>query len=381
MMTQVTSRDYSLTGPENTRAVQKGLASAKWFACDIGRQDMKRLMKRADGPAIRHIGLWLGLLVVSGVAAFLSWGTGWCVPAFAVYGVLYAASDHRAHELSHGTPFRTRWLSDALYQLAAFMTLHEAYFWRWSHARHHTDTLVVGRDREIAVTRPPSLLGIVLDLFYLKTGVTEILRTFRHAFGYLRADERQLVPASELKKVFWVARVYVAIFLGTIAWCVAIGSILPAMFIVLPKFYGNPLSQIFNITQHAGLSEDVLDHRLNTRTFLTNPVFQFLYMNMNYHVAHHMFPMVPFYRLAELHRLMRPQCPAPHPSLWSAYKEVIPALLRQRRDPSYAVIPALPGSGLAHAPGESAIVAARMPGATKRSEAGTLSAPMPVASR
>ena len=40
-----------------------------------------------------------------------------------------------------------------------------------------------------------------------------------------------------------------------------------------------------------------------------NPVFQFLYANMNYHIEHHMFPMVPFYRLPELHAMIKDQCP------------------------------------------------------------------------
>jgi hypothetical protein len=39
--------------------------------------------------------------------------------------------------------------------------------------------------------------------------------------------------------------------------CFAVGSILPAMFIVLQRFYGGPLSQLFNLTQHAGLDENV----------------------------------------------------------------------------------------------------------------------------
>ena len=64
----------------------------------------------------------------------------------------------------------------------------------------------------------------------------------------------------------WASRLYLAIFARLIVWCLAIGSILPAMFIVLPRFYGGALSQLFNMTQHAGLSEDVHDHRLNTRT-------------------------------------------------------------------------------------------------------------------
>ena len=37
-----------------------------------------------------------------------------------------------------------------------------------------------------------------------------------------------------------------------------------------------------------------------------NPLFRFIYWNMNYyHVEHHMFPMVPYYRLAELHEIMK----------------------------------------------------------------------------
>ena len=56
-------------------------------------------------------------------------------------------------------------------------------------------------------------------------------------------------------------------------------------------------------TQHAGLAEDVLDHRLNCRTVYMNPISRFIYWNMNYHVEHHMFPMVPYHALPRLHRV------------------------------------------------------------------------------
>jgi len=67
-----------------------------------------------------------------------------------------------------------------------------------------------------------------------------------------------------------------------------------------------------------------------------NPVFNFPYMNMNYHIEHHMFPMVPFHALPRLHALIRDQCPPPYANLRAAYAEIIPALLRQRRDPSWS---------------------------------------------
>ena len=340
-------KDYALAGGSEgaadlTNDAFEDRVEQQWFSCAVPRKDLKRLMKRSDAEALRHFALWLGLLAVSGAAAFATWGTPWCIPAFAAYGILYAAADHRHHELSHGTPFKTRWLDDVLFHLCAFMTLREGYYYRWSHSRHHTHTLIVGRDPEIAAPRPPDLLGIVSDLFFIKDGLKQFARIFRNASGEVTEDGKHFIPPGERGKVIWASRVYVAVFAAVIAGCIITGSILPAMFVVLPRFYGGALSQVFNLTQHAGLDEDVYDHRLNTRTVSMNPVFNFLYANMNYHIEHHMFPMVPFYRLPELHQLIKDECPPAYPGLWAAYREIIPALLRQRNDPGSYVIRALP---------------------------------------
>jgi fatty acid desaturase len=265
-----------------------------------------------------------------------------------LYGVFYAAGEHGAHELSHGTPFKTRWLNTAFFQLTSFLGLHEPVYWRWSHVRHHTDTLIVGNDREIAFPRPVSLLGLLADFFFLKSGTIELLRTIRHAFGSVSDATRSLMPASEIKRMIRSSQVYALIFAGTIAACFATHSIVPALLIVLPRFYGSPLTQVFNITQHAGLAEDVLDHRLNTRTVLFNPLFGFLYMKMNYHVEHHMFPMVPFYNLPKLHALIEGQCPPAAQGLVEAYREIIPALWRQRKDPEYCIQRELPETSTTH---------------------------------
>ena len=97
------------------------------------------------------------------VAGAWFWGTWWCVPFFFVYGVLYGSStDSRWHECGHGTAFKTRWMNDVIYGIASFMILREPTVWRWSHARHHTDTIIVGRDPEIGVPRPPKLWEIGL---------------------------------------------------------------------------------------------------------------------------------------------------------------------------------------------------------------------------
>ena len=59
-----------------------------------------------------------------------------------------------------------------------------------------------------------------------------------------------------------------------------------------------------------------------------------------------MFPMVPFYRLPELHDEMKHDCPPAYEGVVDAYREMIPALRRQLEDPTYYVPRILPaGAG------------------------------------
>jgi MocE subfamily Rieske [2Fe-2S] domain protein len=350
MVTRV-SRDYRLSGIVEGVAIAldddqiEDRVEAAWWHPTIPRQELKALMQRRDEPALWHFGIWIVLLVVSGYAAVLSWGTWWAIPAFLIFGTIYSSSDARWHECGHGTPFKTRWLNELFYHVSSFMTLREAYLWRWSHARHHTHTYVVGLDPEIQVMRPADLLKIAMDFLYLRSGPPEVWRIIRHAFGNPTADVRSFVPASELPKMYWSSRVYVAIFVLFGLWSLAIGSFLPMMFIGLPRFYGGWLHQLLGLTQHAGLKENVFDHRQNTRTVYVNPVFRYLYMNMNYHIEHHSTPMVPYHALHRLHETIKDQTPTAYPNLWAVYKEMIPALIKQATEnPDYHIVRDIPAT-------------------------------------
>jgi len=337
------ARDYSLVGEDARRATERGLVSAEWYAHPIPRKQLKELMRRKDGPAIRDTAIWLGALILAGAGGVWFWGSWAALPFFIVYGVLYGSTtDSRWHECGHGTAFKTRWMNEAVYQLACFMIMREPTVWRWSHTRHHTDTIIVGRDPEISVKRPPDILGMLLNLFALKSSVTALRKLAVHAAGRLTVEEETFIPEMERWKVFVVARIYLAILLAVAVLSVALHSWLPAMLVGLPTLYGGWLTIVFGVTQHAGLSEDVLDHRLNSRTIYMNPISRFLYWNMNYHVEHHMFPMVPYHALPALHAAIKDQCPPPYPSILAAYREIIPALLKQRRDPNYHIVRELP---------------------------------------
>jgi MocE subfamily Rieske [2Fe-2S] domain protein len=330
--------DYSLVGRDTALAIQKGLAEAQWYASPVPKEKMRELLERRDGPAIRDTLLWFALLFVFGCAGYLLWGSWWAVIPFAIYGVLYASvSDSRWHESSHGTAFKTDWMNNALYELASFMVLRESVHWRWSHTRHHSDTLVVGRDPEIVAQRPAKLFSLFLNYFNINALRMYLSNVFLHCTGRLTAEEETYIPKSEHGKLITRARIYVLIYAGLIAFSIYARSILPLMYVGLSNFYGAWLMVVYGYTQHAALAENVLDHRLNCRTVTMNWLNRYLYWNMGYHVEHHMFPLVPYHALPKLHELVKADMPTPYNGLVEAYREIIPALLRSSKDHTYFI--------------------------------------------
>lgn len=337
------ARDYNLAGPENQNAIDAGLASADWYHSNIERKVMKGLMKRRDAPATRDTLLLVTLIVLSATGAIAFWGTWQVVPFLVVYGVLYgSASDSRWHECGHGTAFRTAWKNDLVYHVASFMIMRNPISWRWSHARHHTDTIIVGRDPEIALMRPTAIVKTAL-LFIGVPGIFQDLQVLiRHAAGRMSDAEKDYIPASEQQKaVFW-ARVHIAIYAITILAAIIMQSILPVVLIGGPRIYGCWHAVMTGLIQHGGLAEDVLDHRLNSRTVYLNPVSRWIYWNMNYHVEHHMFPMVPYFALPQLHALIKDDLPTPSQSILAAYHELVASIWRQRTERDYYIRKDLP---------------------------------------
>jgi fatty acid desaturase len=138
-------RDYSLTGPSARRAVEAGLAAAEWYHTEVPRKVMKELIQRRDGPAIRDTILWMALHILTAAGGIYFWGKLVVRALLArLWRPLRLGCDSRWHEAGHGTAFRTRWMNDVVYHIASFQVMRNPVSWRWSHARHHTDTIIVG---------------------------------------------------------------------------------------------------------------------------------------------------------------------------------------------------------------------------------------------
>jgi fatty acid desaturase len=86
---------------------------------------------------------------------------------------------------------------------------------------------------------------------------------------------------------------------------------------------------MFNIIQHVELQENSPSVMDSTRTFRTNWVGRFLYLNMNNHVEHHLYPQVPFYSLPDVHKAVADQTPEPDPGFWRTNFDVLSVVIRR----------------------------------------------------
>ena len=88
--------------------------------------------------------------------------------------------------------------------------------------------------------------------------------------------------------------------------------------------------------------ENIKDHRVTSREMYLNPILSFLYWKMEYHLTHHMFPNSSVIQFGKLHHHIKDQLPKPNDGLIDAYKEIIPALIKQKEDTSYFIKKELP---------------------------------------
>ena len=331
------------------------LANSDWWQPKIDKKDLKNLMKRSDGKAWIHTILYFSMLLVFGYIAYLSWGTWWSIPAFFIYGAIYANSNSRWHEYGHRTVFRTRWLNDFFYEISSFLAFFEPVSWRWSHANHHSKTRHIDLDLEIADPRPVKLWPIFFTEFFGYYRIkAEFIKIIKHSLRDFKINKDftgnkpplsiiDLVPNSQINRMVWTSRIFLLIIFSTIFFAYYIGSFIPLLLIVTPQIYGSPILWILAFTQHAGLKFNSSDHRETTRTLYLGPILgYFLYSEMQYHIEHHVFPQVPFYNLSKLHQLIKSQLPKSNSGLIDAYREIIPAMLKQSKDPLYEIQKEIP---------------------------------------
>ena len=324
-----------------------------WYRTKVDRNVLAELNQRSDVLGTFQTIGYLATLMATGTLAWWTTSHGswyWCLGTFFLHGTCYAFIINGFHELVHSSVFRTQRLNVFFLYLLSFLGWYNPiHFWA-SHTEHHKYTLHPPDDGEVVLPVYLTLKGFLRGAFFDPKGAYDrISGTIRRGFGgHLNPGWDQILFPVEneegRRKLFlWdrvmtlghVLLVLVSIYMG---WWQLIALV------TLGSFYGGFLFLLCNNAQHIGLSDNVEDFRLCTRTILLNPIVRFLYWHMNFHIEHHMYAAVPCYRLGRLHREMAYDLPPSPRGLISTWRQIIEILRRQGKEPDYQFKPSLPNA-------------------------------------
>lgn len=314
-----------------------------WYKPEIDRKLLTELLERSNYEGWRHIIIYFLTLLCLGYFCYVFWLTWYFLPIYLIYCTWWGGADAIWHECGHRTAFKSRKLNDFFYHIGSFMNSFEAVRFKWSHSLHHNYTGSIDpHDFEVDGSifwKPKKLLNFFI-IFIPGIGLLNLNKSiqkeiFQHALGIKTKVMKECIPDHKKQSCIFVSRVYVFLWISITIFSMVINSALPIFLFLIPKFFAT-LNIIWGLTQHIGLQDKVKDHRLSTRSIRLNPILSFIYWNMEYHIEHHMFPSVPSYNLPKLHEAIKHQLPKPQ-SLFQAYKEIIPAIIKKTNDPNYYI--------------------------------------------
>jgi fatty acid desaturase len=268
----------------------------------LSNQELRSLQGRSDLPGAVRLTIHMILLIGTGCLVAVS--SGWAVlPAMFAFGLVQVALFAPAHETMHQTAFASRRANAIVGWLASCPSLLNWHFYTAYHLAHHRHTQIPGQDPELGMASPTSMAGYaarVLGLPYWTLRLTvaqDCLRGDLSAYPY--------VSAAAAPKIIRSGRAMLALLAGMSLVSMALfGWATPLLFWIGPQLLGQPPLRAYLLAEHTGCSRD-RNGLTNTRTTLTSAPVRLLMWDMPYHAEHHLFPSIPFHRLADAHVLLR----------------------------------------------------------------------------
>ena len=261
--------------------------------------ELRALSARSDWPGAIRLAIHVALLAVTGWLVAIS--SGWMtLPTMLALGLVQVALFGPSHETMHQTAFASRRANAVVGWLAFCPSLQNAQFYAAFHVIHHRHTNIPGQDPELLAPEPstlPAYVSRILGIPYWTMRLRVIADCWRGdlaAYPYINSQQRPGVIRSVRAMSLFVAGL-------AIAAAIVFGWRTPFLYWIVPQLIGQPFLRAYLITEHTGCT---LDHNglTNTRTTRTNGLVRLLMWDMPYHAEHHLYPSIPFHRLADAHR-------------------------------------------------------------------------------
>ena len=335
----------------------------EWYRCPVDHAKLRELMRPSDLQGWFQAGGHLIIAIATGIFTVFFFEQGMWVLFFAalfLHGTVATFfKGIAAHELGHGTVFRTKWLNKVFLQIYSIVSWHNFHEYAISHTYHHRYTLHPKGDREVLLPQYASSNPLYfLQLFTINifgglytSGCLPIIKgTIQTALGefgtsVLRKEWSEALYAAHPEErkcaVNW-ARAILLFHFGVIILAIITQLWILPLVITFQQFTANWLKHFVAFPMHCGLRSNVSDFRKCVRSITLDPISEFLYWRMNWHLEHHMYAGIPCYNLKELHQLVAHDMPEVR-TLRGAWREMRKTWEKQRSDPGYEFDTPLPG--------------------------------------
>lgn len=295
----------------------------------LDRKTIKALCKRSDRPGLIFLSGWVSCLLASGYLVYLAMDSLWLWPAMFVYGSIISLPAYSmSHETAHGTAFRTRWLNELMFWITSLIYMEEPLYRRYTHTNHHTYTWHVGKDSQMPFDTPVTLRVWLVEISGYALTQFHLVTLLRLLSGRYTEVMKWVIPNDEFPRVRRNAFIFLGIYTA-IGIAIVAGAEWLWWYLVIPVFLGQVTMVAFGLIQHVEMAENAASILDSTRSFRTNGVVSFFYLNMENHVEHHLYPQVPFYSLPGLHEAIKDQLPEPDPGFWRTSLEVLSVAIRR----------------------------------------------------
>ena len=195
----------------------------------VSREELKPFVRRTDRHALTHLIIHMAAIGGSGVLVYLTLSTGWVAPAMLLHAILMVNIYSPIHEGSHGTPYRTRWLNEAVYRFLSLIYVQPPLYFRYRHAAHHTHTQIRGWYPDFPVREKPRRLDYLWYVSAIPFWMRNIEWLVRNALGNIDPADYYFLPKDEFPRLHREARVYLAIYAAIAAVAIYLGSWVPVI--------------------------------------------------------------------------------------------------------------------------------------------------------
>ena len=263
-------------------------------------------------PSLAHV----TLLIACGVGLFLGAGltAAWVttlelslwlrlpalVPLLCVSAHGVQLLEWIGHEGIHLLLHRNRYLSVVIGSFFAAMTGFSAVGYGVAHWNHHRFTNQAS-DPDAQIYSRFRTFWSRLSYARAAVGRAHLANMLRLALGK-PLDLGYAMPFTRgwQRGFAWMNLAFLALWLATYVILGVSHGPLVLCAIVVPVVLGMQLSSLRAYVEHAGTG---LGAFRDTRSYVARPYAWLLFGN-NYHLEHHLYPGIPCYRLAEVHRLL-----------------------------------------------------------------------------